>query len=241
MLEDLAYYMLRNDWSVVTEKQARARLSLKLEAMQNLPDGASAETALGFFVERSGMLRQPSSGKLDFAYRTFQEFLAAQAAVDEGDFGELRKNATNTQWREVIILAAGLARPKERNELLTNLIKDGDAHKKQGPALHLLAASCQQTAVDLAPAVRKEIEKRLKKHLPPARVRDAERLADAAGGALIPFLQYSKKLNAKQAKAGVRALARIGSPEALEAMSGYVQDRRPVVRKELFRALGSFG
>jgi hypothetical protein len=58
------------------------------------------------------------------------EFLAAKAAVDANDFGLLLKNARDDQWRETFILAAGLARPKERARLLKSLISKADRLKR---------------------------------------------------------------------------------------------------------------
>jgi len=38
-------------------------------------------------VERSGIIRESTVNQVDFAHRTFQEFFAAKAAIDEGDSG----------------------------------------------------------------------------------------------------------------------------------------------------------
>ena len=171
LLDDLSYWMIKNEWTQVTAGSARDRLGKKLENLQTeAKDGppATAENVLGFFVERSAMLRQPVEGKIDFAHRTFQEYMAAQAAVDEGDKGVLAKNATNPQWREVIVLGAGLARPHERRELITSLLKKGDDSEKDRLQLHLLAASCLDTAVALDMKVKAGVENRVKKLVPPA-------------------------------------------------------------------------
>ena len=78
--------------------------------------GISGKDIRRLLVERSGMLREPFKGFIHFAHRTFQEFLAAQAVLNEDDIGVLVKNAYDDQWREVIILASGLSR-QERREL----------------------------------------------------------------------------------------------------------------------------
>ena len=243
LLDDLSYWMIKNEWTQVTAGSARDRLGKKLENLRTeAKDGppATAENVLGFFVERSGMLRQPVEGKIDFAHRTFQEFMAAQAAVDEGDIGVLAKNATNPQWREVIVLGAGLARPHERPELITSLLKKGDDSEKHRLQLHLLAASCLDTAVDLDTKVKAEVESRVKKLVPPAKMSQAALLADAAGEIAIPFLKRDRRLSASKTAACVRALALIGSLEALQAIADYTDDDRVTVMREVYRSADRF-
>ena len=59
-------------------------------------------------MERSGLLREPAAGRVDFVHRTFQEYLAAKAAVDNDEIGLLVTNAHDDQWREVVVMAAGM-------------------------------------------------------------------------------------------------------------------------------------
>jgi predicted NACHT family NTPase len=49
-------------------------------------------------MERSGLLREPAAGRVDFVHRTFQEYLAAKAAVDNDEIGQLVANAHDDQW-----------------------------------------------------------------------------------------------------------------------------------------------
>ena len=101
---------------MVTLKKAENKLSQKLKVMEGLPADADASSVRRLFIERSGILREPIKGQVDFTHRTFQEFLGAQAALDEEDIGLLVKNSHDQQWREVVILAAGLARANERGD-----------------------------------------------------------------------------------------------------------------------------
>ena len=239
LLDDLSYWMIKNEWTQVTAGSARDHLKKKLENLRTeTKDGppAMAENVLGFFVERSAMLRQPVEGKIDFAHRTFQEFMAAQAAVDEGDIGVLAKNATNPQWREVIVLGAGLARPHERGNLIRALIEQGDKSLELGPELHLLAAACLDTAVDLDSKLKAEVEKRVKRLVPPAGKRQAWLLAETAGEIAVPFLKRDRRLSALNAAACIRALALIGSLEALQVLAEYTADDRITVLREVVQS-----
>ena len=88
LLDDLAYWMIKNDWSEISLDSARARLhrkvaTLRLDNRHGLP--VTGDNSLRFFLERSGILREPLKGKVDFAHRTFQEFMAAHAAISGGN------------------------------------------------------------------------------------------------------------------------------------------------------------
>lgn len=46
---------------------------------------------------RSGVLRRPAQDVLDFVHRTFQDYLAARYAVEEGHLGVLAGHAEDTE------------------------------------------------------------------------------------------------------------------------------------------------
>jgi NACHT domain len=85
LLQDFAYWLLTNGWSEVAYERADERLALKLSNMEGIVKGIAGADVRRLFMERSGLLREPVPGHIDFTHRTFQEFLAAQAALDEGD------------------------------------------------------------------------------------------------------------------------------------------------------------
>ena len=89
LLDDLAYHMLKNGYSEVALAEAEGWLNTRLPNMTHVPTAVAAAEVLHFIIERSGILREPVPGQLDFTHRTFQEYMAAQAAVDEGDIGLL--------------------------------------------------------------------------------------------------------------------------------------------------------
>jgi hypothetical protein len=238
-LDDLAYWMIKNGWSEVSAASASARVEKRLDTLRADPgDGLpiTPQNVLRLFVDRTGMLREPVHDRIDFAHRTFQEFMAAHAAVDEGDFGILLQNASNAEWREVVILAAALARPSERNKFIDELLKAGDSNPKERPKLHLLAAACLEAATDVAPAIRLEVKKRIKVVVPPRTISEAAQLAEAVGDMAVPFLQRQRWSNAREQSACVRALALIGSPEAVQVIAQYAQDWSTLVQREVVRS-----
>jgi hypothetical protein len=239
LLDDLAYWMIKNEWTEISITTACDRLSKKIETLRtDARDGVvpNAQNVLALFIERSGMLRQPVEGKVDFAHRTFEEFMAANAAVGECDIGVLVSHAMNPQWKEVIVLGAGLARRGERADLIRSLLSKGDKDRQSRHQLHLLAAACLDTAVDLDADIKKEVETRIRNLVPPKRVSEGMLLAEAAGELAVPFLKRNRAMTSRQASACVRALALIGSFEAVQAIAEYAEDFSSLVLREIIRA-----
>jgi hypothetical protein len=239
LLEDLAYWLMTNGWLVVPRARAEERLTKGLANMPNLPQSLSGADVMRVFVERTGLLREPQPNHVDFTHKTFQEFFAAKAALDEGNIGALIKAAHEDQWQEMIVLAAGLASQRTREELILGLIKRGEAEPDERHTLHLLAVSCLETSVALDAEVMKKVEASLKKLVPPENVTEAIGLS-SAGDLAVPHLRFSHKLYAVEAASCIRALAIIATDAALEALATYANDRRQTVFNALVKAWQSF-
>jgi hypothetical protein len=239
LLQDLAYWLIANGWSMVPLERARERIERRLSNLQGIPQGTTSADVLRLFVERSGMLRSPVVGQVDFTHRTFQEYLAAQEALDEGDTGLLVKNAHDDQWREMIVLAAGLANRKLREELIGELITRGDQEPERRYQLHLLAVACLETSVELGPNLIAAVQERLASIVPPKTMTDAKALA-VAGELAVPYLVKKLRRRASIDAACIRTLALIGGEAALDALVGYGDDTRQAVANELLRAIEAF-
>src|SRR5205807_848343 len=190
----------------------------RLPGIQQRMNGVDARK---LFIERSGMIREPIPGAIDFAHRTFQEFLAAKAVIDEGDIGVLVQHAHDDQWQEVILLAAGLASKKALEDLIERLIGRGETEKGHRSQLYLLAAACAQASrEEVGMNTKLRIERRLKALLPLKSVKEVEAMAAArelALSYLYPRLQYT----ATMAAACIRALTHIGGKAAIEVLAAY--------------------
>ena len=136
LLEDLAYWLIRSGWSDAPRDRVTERIARKLAAMPRAgtDDGAAVLETL---IVRSGLIREPVAGRIDFIHRTFEEYLAASAAVSEDQIGELVRNAHDDQWREVIVMAAGHAQPRQREELLRGILARADAEPRRPHRGHM--------------------------------------------------------------------------------------------------------
>jgi hypothetical protein len=240
LLEDLAYWMICNTWSEISVIDAQARIALKLQSVQNLPVNATSANVLKLLVERCGLIRCPTVGKMDFAHRTFEEFLAAKAALEELDVGVLITNAHDDQWREVITLAAGQATMRLRDQLINGLIDRGVVEPDKRHRLHLLAVACLETSVELQPATKSKVEDCLQRLIPPHNMSEAKALS-AAGELAVPYLKKkTRRDHAVTCAAQIRTLGLIGTESALEAIEQYSTDNRITVTNELLRAWTQF-
>jgi len=237
LLADLAYWLIGNGWSQVAEARADERLERALRRLEGIPSETTGRAVRRLFVERTGILRQPDPGQVDFPHRSFQEYLAAVAAVEEGDLGVLLQNAHDDQWHEVVVLAAGLGKPAEAEEIIAGLLKRGDKTKKHRSRLHLLAVGCLETVVELPEysPVKQEVRRRLAEIVPPKNLTEAKELA-AAGELVVPHLVYEPRRRVKETVACVRTLALIGGELAYAALARYAEDPRLGVLLELLRS-----
>lgn len=118
------------------------RISRRLHQMPQVK--ASIQDVNRHLLERSGLLREPVQGRVDFVHRTFQEYLAAQDTTNTDDVGTVVQNGHLDQWHEVVVLAVGHASQKQREELLARLIAWGDLHLLvPGEFVLDLPAACQ--------------------------------------------------------------------------------------------------
>ena len=189
-------------------------------------------------MERSGLLREPVAGRIDFVHRTFQEYLAAKAAVDGDEVGLLVANAHDDQWREVVVMAAGHAPPDQCAELLRGLIKRG-RRRTHSSRLNALAVACAQAAHRLDPQLHSEIERLAGQLVPPATNEAAESLADA-GEMLLDLLRAKPPLNKAEAAASIRAASRIGGQAATQLigdiLAQHAEPSRSLVDDEVVNA-----
>ena len=236
LLQDIAYWLVRNGRSEVDKAWVVDRLAKKLPAMSI---AIPAPKIYRNLLERSGLLREPATDHVDFVHRSFQEYLAALDALAQDDIGLLVDNAHLDQWREVVIMAAGRAYPGQRENLLTGLIRRGDTDTSHSDQLYLLAVACLETSPQLSLEMRKEIRAKVAYLLPPRNITTAKSLA-LAGEFVADLLAQARPNGARETASTVRAAAEIGGDAGLEIIKRYKRDRRATVQNELIRAWTRF-
>ncbi|MGW3524454.1 NACHT domain-containing protein [Streptomyces olivaceus] len=173
LLQRLAYALVLSGRTEMEAGTAEGIVERALPSVASAAGQGDASTVLRALLLRSGLLRQPAEGVLDFVHRTFQDYLGARYAVEEGHLDVIAGHAGDTQWEDVIRMAVAHARPGERAALLRRLLA------QDTPRLTLLALACLEHATALDPAVRAEVETRAGALIPPASTEDAKALAEA--------------------------------------------------------------
>ncbi|MFB8271003.1 NACHT domain-containing protein [Streptomyces sp. NPDC055955] len=238
ILGNLAYWLLRNGWTDCTTTQAIEQIQNALSGMPAISD--DAENVYKYLMVRSGVLRMPVEGRVDFVHRTFQEYLAAENLIALNDIGVLIDHAHLDQWHEAVTMAVGHARPNERQQILNDLLQRGDADPAFTTRLHLLAAACLENADELDPVTYRSVRDSAERLIPPTKFSEAKELA-AAGETVLALLPRAHKgLKVNQAASTVRAAALIGGDAALELISSYGPDSRVAVHRELARSWNQF-
>jgi Leucine-rich repeat (LRR) protein len=237
ILRDIAYWLVRNGRSDAERVRVLERISTMLVAMPQVR--ATVGEVFRHLLERSGLLREPIAGQVDFVHRTFQEYLAAKAAVDADDIGILVEHAHLDQWWEVIIMAAGHASRRQREELLIALVEEQIDDRRQRDWRDLLALACLETSPELDVDLRARIESRAGRLLPPRSMEVADSLS-AGGEFALDLLARSHPRSAHEVAATIRAAARIGGVSALRLLARFSGDARPPVVEELVDAWSHF-
>jgi flagellar biosynthesis GTPase FlhF len=239
-IQDLAYRMIINGYSYVENNYVDNRFDQKIPALGLT--GITGDGVRRLFVDRTNLLREPIIGRIDFTHLTFQEYLAAREIVEQGDFGLLEEHIGNDSWREVIVLAIGSARQKERENLLGIILNESYseiiplAKRKQ---IALLALACLETSIALDPTLRDKILQNAAIAIPPTD-EDEAKLVASAGDPAIQLLEPKEAYSEEQIISCIETLAMIGSKNAMHQLVKFACDLRQPVRQALVAAWDNF-
>ncbi|MPY54598.1 NACHT domain-containing protein [Streptomyces acidicola] len=233
LLQRLAYWLIRNHQSEMDLDRAERIIA---DALPSVPAAAAQGDAgeiLRHLLVRSGLLREPTAGTVEFVHRTFQDYLGAKAAVEDGDFGLLVRGAVDEQWADVVRMAVAHARPRERSELLRDLT--ASAERLEGPAatrVRLLALASLEHATELDPHVRAEVERNAAALIPPGTTEEARALAEA-GPLVLELLPGPEGLTDAEARAVVVTASLVGTEAAVPVLARFRSHSALKVRTQL--------
>jgi len=212
-------------------------LVLVARAVERMPNvHHPAEDVLQHLLDRSGVIREPAVGRIDFVHRTFQEYLAAKEAVEDQTVDALITRAHLDQWWETIVMAVGHAAPDRRAALLDGVLDRAETEPRHSRRLRLLAAACLDTAQTLDPEVINRTEAAVKQLVPP-RGRNETRSLALAGDRLLRILPPSLDgLSDASATACVTTAALVGGSGALRLLARWSADPRGAVQRALAQA-----
>ncbi|NUT46658.1 MAG: ATP-binding protein, partial [Saccharothrix sp.] len=235
LLRDLAWRLIQAGRSELPLDRAVSFVSHKLPSMPTVDP--PAEAVLAHLLERSGVLREPVPGRVDFVHRTFQEYLAASEATEQEHIETLAGNAHLDTWRETVVMACGHGKRSQTRALLTQVLDRADAEPRHARRLRLLAAACLETVTDVDAGVHARIDRVIRDHLvPPRSVRETRSLA-SIGPQLLRYLPETLNgLSDAAAAATTRAVALTGGSNAIPRLARYASNDSPAVQREVINA-----
>lgn len=162
-MQKLAHAMLEEDASELTRERAVGILDAALPAMPAARAQGDGAEIFRHLLHRTGLLRERSGESVDFVHRTFQDYLAAKEIVARGRFPTLVDHAHQSEWEEVIRMAAAHARPEECAQFLERLLAPAPGLRRpQINHRRLMAAACLDHVTELDPAVQRLVHDRTK-------------------------------------------------------------------------------
>ena len=241
LLQRLAYWLIRNNQSEMDRERAERIVAEVLPSLPAVAGQGDATAVLRHLLVRSGLLREPTVGTVEFVHRTFQDYLGAKAAVEDGDFGLLVRGAVDEQWADVVRMAVAHARPRERADLLRDLIDS--ARHLDGPAatrVRLLALASLEHATQLDPGVRTLVERNAAALIPPRTTEEARALA-SVGPLALELLPGPEGLTDSEARAAVVTASLIGTEAAVPVLARFRSHPDLGVRAQLAWSWHRFG
>ncbi|MFD0329947.1 hypothetical protein ACFQZC_21420 [Streptacidiphilus monticola] len=148
-------------------------------------------------------------------------------------------HAHEDQWEDVLRLAVGHARRRERADLLTGVLDRADQEPSHAHRLRLLAAICLEFAVELDPSIRQRVESALAEVVPPRSAEDAKALA-AAGPIVLELLPGPEGLDPVTAHHVVVCATTVGTERAIPLLRRFADHPSQEVRAQLAWAWDRF-
>ncbi|MCX4907796.1 NACHT domain-containing NTPase [Streptomyces sp. NBC_00878] len=234
LLQRLAYWLVRNARLEMDRERAERIIADALPSLPSVASQGDAPAVYRHLLVRSGLLREPVLGTVEFVHRTFQDYLGAKAAVEDGDFGLLVRNAADHQWSDVIRMAVAHARPRERAEFLGQLLTAAAEHTDPAAStrIRLLALAGLEHATELDPRVRAAVEEQAAALIPPRTVAEARELA-SVGPLVLELLPGPEGLSDAEARAVVVTASLIGTDAALPVLARFRRHPSLPVRAQL--------
>lgn len=212
ILQDLAYWLIRNGMSDALIDRAIQQIEISTRQLHKV--SVSASTIYRQLLVRSGLLQEPTADRVGFIHRTFQEYLAARAAIDGDNIEELVAHALDTRWMQVVVMAAGHASPSQRERLLGELIKTTRRGRKAKVELALVALACLETSPSVSSDLLRQIREAASSVIPPRQRSDIELLVKA-GELALDILSYVTIKTPEEALMVLEVTCRVESERSL--------------------------
>jgi len=238
VLRDLAWRLSDNNLSELDITLATGYVADKLETMRHI--NAHPGDVLDHLLNRSGVLRSPAVGLIDFVHRSFQEYLAAAEIAAQDRIGNLIGRAGQDMWRDVVVMTAGHANMRQRHDLISGILDHANPGSSSERQLRVLAISCLETIESMSPELADRLRRNLVDLVPPQTYDDAVALSSVGDFILRELPRSLAEIPTSTAVSIIQCVTLVGGTEALDLLSRYAEDARWEVRDGLCEAWHKF-
>ncbi|WP_418958399.1 NACHT domain-containing protein [Streptomyces tritici] len=234
LIQRLAYWLTLNGRTQMDRSHAQQVVRSAVPAVPEAAAYGDPDAVFTHLLHRSGLLREPTADTVDFVHRTFQDYLAAKALVDQWDIGVLVAHAADDQWEDVVRMAVAHARPRECAEIFRELLNAADAAPDRRTRLRIVvvAATALDHATEVAPDVRERILGRTAAVIPPSAPDEARELA-SVGRAVLDLLPGPEGLDDAAARGVVVTATYVTDDAALPYLARFTDHADLSVRSQL--------
>jgi hypothetical protein len=233
LLQELAYWLITNGLTEAAEERVIKQVGRTIVGLRHVTEPAA--DVFRYLLERSGLLHETAAGWVGFIHRTFEEYLAAKAFVDNDQLDMLVKNAENDQWREVVVMAAGHAPNRQREKLVRELLMRADhLGRPRGVFSMSFPNDAAQRTITITafaclenmPSAPSRLIESLRKHssqiIPPKSMDEAATLASAGEFGLMLLKEHGADSAAEISRL-IRTASLVGGREALDLIQRTVR------------------
>ncbi|GIM90149.1 NACHT domain-containing protein [Paractinoplanes toevensis] len=231
VLEEIADFMLTNELSEA--EHSRIVDVVGRSGVASRFGSATPQEVVRHLLARSGILRTPSEGLVDFVHRTFLEYLAARSLVRQDRIELLASNVEKANWNEAVVLAAGVGIERQVELLVGAVVARAEA--ADDPLLSVTCASLLDTALVVPKDLRPRILRIIARIVPPMDEATAKACAAAGNSLLQPMRDalQAPDLHPLALQTSIRTLGEIGTPEALAVLGAIPARHRVDAIKQL--------
>lgn len=129
LLSEIAYFYFSEDRLFYNQGELTDQIKTFLMDRLNAPHYLDSEQILKTIEKEQGIFVERAQGEYSFSHLTLQEYLTAKYIVDNNLVGQVAKaHLTESRWREVFLLMAGLILGKQQTSdffgLMAQVAKD---------------------------------------------------------------------------------------------------------------------
>lgn len=221
ILEELAFRMINNGVSSENRRNISSFMAQLLKDTNIILDAKnkySADNILDFLIERSGIIREPEEGVIDFIHKTFMEFLAVKTICRNCDWDILIKEACNVNWRETIVMCFREMGNSNVDYVLNKMVEKGK--NEHDDRYFLMASLCASNAKFFHASIKDIINEKIKEMIPPSDEK-IEEMAEL-GLYILSFLKDSKEYSYEEKSNCLKLLAINKFKEAIPVILTYI-------------------